>query len=208
MMRGPFRFDVERHRYTVGGVEVPAVGTIVRWARVNAHDGPWMREEHRERGKAIHAASLALDIGAEDADTLLRRLPDAWRPYLQAYVNFRGTGKVFKWRRMEQPYVNRSLGFAGTPDRVGSMNGYAAILEIKTGHETDWHGLQTAGQDILLHRDWHLRRYRRFVVYLHREGTFKLREHVDSGDYLRFLDALHRFHDALRRERASLGDSA
>jgi hypothetical protein len=91
---------------------------------------------------------------------------------------------------LEEPRGHAALGFAGTPDRVGTLNGRPTILEIKTGTEAGWHGLQTAAQDVLLHRTYG--RYQRKALYLGADGRPRLRSHADSGDYLRFFDALER----------------
>jgi hypothetical protein len=185
---GDFRFHASAHVYTVGKVMVPAVGTITKLARTTT-DGPWMKDEHRDRGRAVHAATLAVDLG-DSCQSVLARLEPDWRPFLFAYCEFR-KGIALRWRQLEEPAVHRELMFAGTPDRVGTINDYPALLEIKTGHATDWHGIQTAGQEILLASG----ALRRYVVYLTSDGKFKLREHINTGDYLKFLTALQSYHE-------------
>jgi hypothetical protein len=193
-LHGDFRFSAETHIYTVGGVIVPAVSTIVQHAHRAAggsSGGPWFTDEHRERGKAVHAATLALDQSSLEYDDLLKWLKPAWQPFFFAYFEFRKHCRC-QWALMEQARVHRALKFAGTPDRVGTLNDWPAILELKTGSPAPWHGVQTAGQDILMGS----RGRRRYVVYLTSDGRYKLREHTDSGDYLKFLSALQAFHDA------------
>lgn len=175
----------------VGDTEVPAIGTIVKWAR-DTTDGPWMKAEHRDRGRAVHAATLAIDLG-DSAQAVMARMPEEWRPFLFAYCEFRQT-VAMRWTQIEQPLVHRDLYFAGTPDRVGTMNDVPTLLEIKTGHATTWHAIQTAGQDILI--DPHQNIRRRYVVYLTADGKHRLRRHMDTGDYLKFLSALQRYHEA------------
>jgi hypothetical protein len=191
-LKGDFRFDAERHIYTVGTTEVPAVSTIVKAAHLangGQAGGPWFTQEHRDRGKAVHAATLALDLGSADLSALLVWLKPAWQPFLFAYAEFRKSCRC-KWTQMEQPRVHRRLKFAGTPDRVGTLNDWPALLELKTGSPAPWHGIQTAGQDTLMPS----RGRRRYVVYLSSDGRYKLREHTDSGDYLKFLAALQAYH--------------
>lgn len=190
-LRGRFRFDSMWHTYTVGTRVVPSVGTIVEWA-ADKSKGPWLRDEYLIRGKAVHRAAMRYDLG-ESADEVMADLALDHRGFFSAYVDFASSVKVV-WQQVEQPRVHRTLCFAGTPDRLGFFNGYPALLELKTGHAAPWHPIQTAGQDILTQREFG--RVRRYVVYLSRSGRFKLREHTDAGDYLRFLDALQRYHAA------------
>lgn len=189
-LRGAFRFTRDTHTYTVAQTPVPAVGVITRWAH-GAPPNPFLTEASRARGTAVHAATLALDLGGA-ASQILEALDPACQPFFAAYCAFR-LGCQLKWYMLEQPAVHRRLRYAGTPDRVGILNYTAAILEIKTGEVYPWHGIQTAGQDLLVTRRG---KRRRFVVYLRADGTFRLREHTDPGDYLKFLDALARYHAA------------
>lgn len=202
-MAATFRFSSADHTYRLGDRVVPAISTIVRW--VHDASGPWLTEESRARGKAVHAATLELDLGAATADVLQARLAPEWRAFFYAYVQFRESCAC-RWQQLEQPAVHRRLLFAGTPDRVGTVNDFPALLELKTGTPAAWHPLQTAGQDILLGRRHGA--LRRFVVYLRSDGTFRLQRHEDPVDYLRFFAALQSYHDAhggnrpLRSERA------
>lgn len=181
MLRGAFRFHASSHTYIVGDTVVPGITAILQ-ASGRVVGAPWFEETHRERGKAVHAAALALDFGDEPAP-----LPADWQPYLDAYVKFREAVKP-RWREMEFPRVERHLGFAGTPDRVGEVNGYPCVLEIKTGEAAAWHALQTAGQDLLLGK---VGTRRRLAVYLSKLGRYALREHTAALDYTRFLQALN-----------------
>lgn len=179
-----FRFDSATHSYWLDDQRVPAISTVLRAAQSG---GPWFTPEHRERGSAVHAATLAFDLGAMTGVEALSSIRPEWQPYLRGYLDFR-TAIAARWARLEQPHVHRLLRFAGTPDRVGWIGGRPAILEIKTGSFADWHGMQTAAQDILLHRKWGT--INRYVVYLLDTGEYKLRPNQDSGDYLRFIQAL------------------
>lgn len=185
-----FRFDATTHVYWQGTRQLPAISTILR----AQHDrGPWFTAEHLARGTAVHAATLAFDLGSSSVQFLTAQLPGEWRGFFTAYVEFRQQA-VCRWAALEQPRMHRKYRFAGTPDRVGWINGQLAILEIKTGSPADWHALQTAAQDVLIEKPdrWGVRR--RFAVYLAADGRFKLRSHPSAADYLKFFQTLQDFH--------------
>jgi hypothetical protein len=188
MLRGPFRFDRTTHRYSVGRRAVPGITSVIRAA--GHSDYEWVTAEAMRRGTAVHAATLAHDLGDDPL------LPPEWQPYLWAYLEFRRAVRCV-WSELEQPRVERALGFAGTPDRVGIVSGRPALLELKTaasGQAVPWHGIQTAAQDMLLGGVRGQRQ--RLVVYLMPDGRFRLREHTDPRDYLQFLEALRGYEQA------------
>lgn len=181
---GPFVYRHDEHRYTVCGEDVPAISTLLREAGHCSAVGPWLQPKHRERGRQVHAACLALDLGVRPD------LPDEHLGYLDAYRKFAATLRPKPtWDHMEEPLVERRLGYAGTPDRVGFMRG-RAVLEIKTGGRDRWHGVQLAAQDILCGGP----RRRRVAVYLSKTGQFTLHEYEDAADYVAFLEAVDEYH--------------
>lgn len=185
MLRGQFRFETATHRYFVGDRPVPAITTVLR---VGGHtkDGPWFKPEHRERGRLVHAACLVRDLGTPPS------IPSKYSPYYDGWDAFMREVRP-RWRELEQPRVNRRMAYAGTPDRVGFVNGYESIVEIKTGRAARWHAYQTAGQDLLVGGPMATRR-RRLVVYLPGDGTYFMREHASANDYIEFLTALRETH--------------
>lgn len=193
MLTGPFRFDTERHEYTVGGIVVPGIHTVLKAGGLEP-EGTFYTAEHRERGKAVHLATLMHDLG----DTSIE-LPDEWRPYFDAYLKFRAE-VACKWRRLEHPKVHRRLRYATIIDREGLMSGRPAICEIKTGYPAPFHGPQLAGADMLLGRTLGARR--RMAVYLRSDRTYKLQEYTEAADYHRFLQSVRTYwveRDALLR---------
>jgi hypothetical protein len=183
--RDAFRFDAGAHVYRLGAHVVPAISAILRGAGYS-RDAPWLLDEHKERGHAVHLACLAYDLGDEPA------VAPEWKGYVDAWIAFSRAMRPM-WRQLEQPRVSRTLWFAGTPDRVGLVSGRPSVLEIKAGAECDWHQIQTAAQDILT-REAGRPRQRRLVVYLTPEGRYRLREHDDPRDELHFLWALRQQH--------------
>ena len=180
-----FRFKADTHTYFVGTRPVPAITTVLR-ASGRVKEGPWFKPEHRERGKAVHLATLYFDLG-------LKQLVDPrWEGYFEGYVKFARETRP-RWRELEQPRLHRKLGYAGTPDRIGFVIHGDAIVEIKTGGVSDWHAIQTAAQDILIGGPAPGRR--RLALYLPGDGEYFLREHKHSTDYLKFFTDLQKVHD-------------
>lgn len=182
-LTGDFTFSRATHEYRVGATVVPSVTGIVRGGGLYA--AKWFKPEYLERGTAVHEATMHYDLTKERPD-----LPPEWRPYFDAYADFT-TSVSCQWSLIEQPRVHRQRQFAGTIDRYGMVNGMASIVEIKTGYPAPWHGVQLAGQDLLLDKARHVRQ--RLVVYLRNTGKYRLRECDDPGDYLTFLSSLHRY---------------
>jgi hypothetical protein len=182
VLRGPFRFDTAAHAYAVGRVAVPGIHAVLLACGVEPTGARYYTPEARERGKAVHAATLLHDMGETSV-----RLPDAWAPFFDAYRLFRREAPC-RWRRMEHPRVHRRLGYATIIDRWGQVSGRPAVVEIKTGGPAPFHGPQLAGADLLLGPARGLRR--RLAVYLRADGSYKLVEYDTAADYHRFLGAV------------------
>lgn len=123
----PLTFDEKRHVYTLDGVELPSVTTITRFCAVDyVSSRPWLADSAARRGTAIHEACALIDYGEEPE-------PDPEIDgYLKAYRRFLADFSP-AWDRIECPAASLDLGFAGTPDRVGSIDGEPAVLDIKSG---------------------------------------------------------------------------
>lgn len=184
MLTGPFRFDTAAHSYSVGGVSVPGIHACLRAGGLE-QGAPGFTQEHRDRGKAVHLATLRHDLGE-----IVPPLPETWQPFFDAYLLFRSE-VACRWRKLEHPKVHRQLRYATIIDREGFVSGLPAVVELKTGGAAAFHGPQTAGADLLLSRTIGLRR--RLVVYLRKDGSYRLREYADAADYHRFITCVHAY---------------
>jgi hypothetical protein len=183
-----FTFDKGTHVYRHGRRVLPGITSVIRWA--GHSDDEWCTRDALARGSAVHAATLALDLGDEPV------LPAAWAGYLDAYRAFRQALRC-EWRELEHPRYSLPLGFAGTPDRAGSVSRREAVVELKTaqsGARVAWHGYQLAAQDLLLGGVRGMRQ--RLAVYLLPDGRFKVLEYDGPADYLHFLEALSDYNRA------------
>ena len=130
------------------GVFVPSVTTILecypkdaafyQWLKNNGQDSDQLRDKAAERGTAVHALTEAYDNGSE-----VSLLNDDGRPgwklgewaMFERYVEF---SKRFNPRihMNEQNYVSAELGYAGTIDRVISIDdglkSRSLLVDIKT----------------------------------------------------------------------------
>ena len=166
-------FDPERHAYILDGRVIPSVTQILTAEGII--NGQWYTEDGRRRGGHVHLALRYLDEGRLDEDSVT----DEVRPYLEAWGRFLSeTG--FICLQIEQPFADRNLGFAGTPDRVGWMDGdkTLSIIDIKTGAPEPWHALQTAAYAVGLGK----RTARRWSVYLRPNGAYRLVQHRHLDD--------------------------
>jgi hypothetical protein len=175
-----FRFDHDTHTYTVDGQEVPHITGLLEASGLT--DTRWFRDEHSDRGRAVHRLTADYDLGAL---TITETQPDTpYRGYLLAYRKaIQVMHPVFD--AIEEPSVHPGFRFGGRPDRRGQMYGLQGILEIKTGVPDPSHDIQTALQAILVEpivkvpADAQIR----VCLYLQRTGTFKLIEHRRRYDF-------------------------
>lgn len=128
------QFDEATHTYTLDGVELPSVTHIIRYLAVDKANNadPNMALIARERGSAVHEATVMYDYSGEIPDDF----PAEYAPYLEAYVQFVRDYKP-GWELIEHQMGNKTLGFAGTLDRFGLIDGEYAILDIKTSYKVD-----------------------------------------------------------------------
>lgn len=183
-MTDVLRFDPATHRYTLGARVLVSVtqaieeAGLVDWSRIE----PETLLYAQRRGSGVHLACQFWDEGDLDETTLEPVLV----PYLGAYRAFRDTG-VFTLdpASIEVPLASPTLGCAGTPDRVGWVDGDRAVLDLKATYGlAPVTGIQLAGYALLTGA------VRRFGLQLRPDGTYRLREFRDPGDTRVFLGAL------------------
>lgn len=124
-------FDEATHTYTLCGIRLPSVTEITRFCAYDyKSDRPWLAEAAASRGTAVHEACALIDYGEEPEET-----PEI-AGYLKAYRRFLADYKP-EWKLIEHPIGSILLGYAGTLDRFGTIDGAPAILDIKTGQLHD-----------------------------------------------------------------------
>lgn len=183
-------YDPLSHRYYYGDVEWPGVTRIL--IETGHIDTMWYREGAAERGRKVHKLCEDYDrrrgqfTEPVDADRFLATCDPDLANELLAYMNFVAEYKPV-YDGIEQPSFtdpSDAHPFGGCPDRsCAFLVRGPATLEIKTGAEADWHGVQLAGYQRLKPRG------ARYVVYLGRSGNFKFRPATNPDDHREFEQA-------------------
>lgn len=124
MMR--IKFDAPTHRYQINGKDVPSVTQVLGMANLYAFIDKQLLAKAARFGTAVHKATELYDAGTLDYNSLDAALV----PYLEGWRKFL-TDTQFQIINSEE-IVGSSLGYAGTYDRIGLLNGKLTLLDIKT----------------------------------------------------------------------------
>jgi hypothetical protein len=165
-----FHLDEETHTYYLRKVKLPGITSILESVNIiKADEYRWAKQEHLDRGTAVHRCTHYHDEGTLDWNTV----KDEWIGYINAWIQFKKDWK-FRPEMIEVPLYDPVYGFAGTMDREGPiLENDRAIVEIKTGPIPHWAKEQTAGQEVLLNAwDRVPVKRRRFAVKLNSDGTY------------------------------------
>lgn len=194
-MGDSLQFDPVGHVYRLGGNVLPSVteimrsGGLVDFSRVP----PETLRLAQERGTAVHTACHLYDQGKLDWSSLD---PVVW-PYIEGWMKF--LDQTSFYGRLAETPVHSNIGFAGTFDRLGEINGRSVILDIKTseiiGKATGAQlaaYLQACGECGHLTRP--IKKYERFAVHLYDNGTYELEPYTNPQDWPVFQACLQIYH--------------
>lgn len=156
---------------TPSGAFVPSVTTILEaypkgaqffeWIKKHGEDSDTIRDEAGRRGSVVHEATEVLDLGGK-----LELMTDDGAPkyklsewaMISHYVEFRQAHPA-KIHAVETKLAVDDLGYAGTLDRVMTLDGVTYIVDIKTsGSIWPSYWLQQAAYQKLLHESGVARR--------------------------------------------------
>jgi len=169
----------ENHEYVEDGKSYPSVTQILK--RCGLIDTTWFSNESAQRGTYIHEV-LALIDG--NTPLMVIDIPVDIEGYVDAYLKFKKEVD-FKIQDIEKHHINKEMGFAGTPDRTGNLNGSEVIIDIKTGVKQKWHGVQLSGYKVLIDGNRLL-----YGLYLGKNGKYKLEQYNDRDYRNIFMCAL------------------
>ncbi|HEU4401902.1 MAG TPA: PD-(D/E)XK nuclease family protein [Candidatus Polarisedimenticolia bacterium] len=164
-------FDEAAHAYTRQGIPLPSVTQVLKAEGVI--DDSFYPPGAAARGTAVHRLCARLDEGAlwpEDVNAET----DEVLAYFAGYEAFRRETDFAPL--LVEHRLAYGMDYAGTLDRVGTLNGRTVLFDIKTGGLPRWGGLQTAAYLLALATEKHsfeLPRDR-FIIQLTREGRYKL----------------------------------
>lgn len=173
-------FDPEAHVYRLDGRLVPGVTRVLQ--DEGLVDASHFTEYSRDRGTKAHRAIElydAEDLAEEDLDPVLR-------PYLEAWRRFKAEAGV-TIEASEVRLSSETYRFAGTIDKIGSVGGNPAIIDIKTAARVEsWWAIQLAGYHILVNEPAR----KRYAVQLGADGGYRLHQFKERSDREVFLAAL------------------
>ena len=124
-------FYDDGHRYELDGEAIPSVSEILRFLSKEVYSdvNQYRMDAAADRGTRVHKQLELLDkLGECEADA-------ETEPFIRAYIQFR-KDHACEWTGIEKSCYNAELGFAGTMDRIGTMDGEPVILDIKAQSTT------------------------------------------------------------------------
>jgi len=189
-MNHALRFDEATHTYWLGDESLPSVTRIIEAAGlVELHGSAEQLDYARDRGTALHMATELDDRGELDEDSVA----DDIRGHLAAWRRFRAESGI-RIDAIECRLYHPRLRYAGTIDRIGTLQRRRAIIDIKTGAERRATGVQLAAYEAMAkHAGLCASGTRRYGCYLSDDGNYKLVPYTDTRDLLAFCAALSIF---------------
>jgi hypothetical protein len=170
-------FEPEAHEYRVNGKRY--ISTTQALQAAGLIDYANLPPFYAERGSAVHLACEYDVKGTLDEANLDSQIA----PYLKADREFRRLSGIVI-HEQEKRFVSEVFGYAGTIDRIVTLNGRRGVLDLKAGHPAPWHGLQLASYVLGEGGPEGFDSLARWNLYLREDGTFKLVEHSEPGDFL------------------------
>ena len=135
-------FDKAEHQYSIlheREILIPSVTQLLKWG--NIIDYSFMNPVHAEIGTEIHTMTELIDEGI---------YPDIAEgkvhASMMAYEKFLVEQDVV-WEESETMIFSEARFYAGTRDRLGTINGTRMVVDIKSGSKVRWHALQLVGYD-------------------------------------------------------------
>lgn len=180
-------FIEDSHTYLLAGRRVPSVTEVLSLVESYANVPQDVLEAAARFGRHVHQACDMYDRGELD----MTMLDPALAPCVKAYADFlRSSGAVVI--ASEQPVVHEELGYAGTPDKVVVMNGRVSVPDIKCTAVVPYTvGAQTAAYAKAYKQMHGGAEPSRFCLHLRHDGTWRLIQRKDMGDWSDFVSCLN-----------------
>ena len=161
------QFNEERHEYTLGGVVLPSVTTII--SAVGLYDFDHVSAETlriaAERGTIVHTCIELYELGELDESSIDPELAG----YFESYLKMKEAGLLpERPSAIEKRIYSEKYKYAGTLDQMFADDW---INDIKTGLPGAEHGLQLSAYWLALHENITDKPRRLTGTYLHRDGS-------------------------------------
>ena len=185
-----FEFDHIAHRYTLNGIVLPSVTTILRGLDDFSGVPARVLERARDRGTRVHSACGLDVLGVLDENTV----DDEVAPYLAQFRRFlRESG--FQPTLTECRVYDETLWYAGTLDLFGDLPGCMDVqIDIKSGAIPRSVGPQTAAYSNGLYKRAGIMTRKRFALKLE-GGKYSLIQLDRSDDFGAFCQELKQFNE-------------
>lgn len=191
-MSAVLQFDEAAHRYTLDGVELPSVTTVLGDV-MHEYDGiaADVLRHAQERGTAVHKACELHDLENLDYESVSPIV----LPYLEGYIKFLGETQ-FQHHAIEQKVVSRKYGYAGTLDRIGTLAKAKrrCQIDLKSAVSVSKSvGPQTAAYDQAAREDGLIEPKEivdRYALQLRADGGYRLLPCKSPADFSVFVSAL------------------
>lgn len=179
-------FEPDSHTYSVSGMVLPSVTQVLQPLQDFRFVDDATLRAAASFGTAVHRVCELYDQDDLVMDSVDRPLV----PYLEAWCRFLSETRA-KVLQVEQRYHHRSLGYAGTLDRLLEIDGARVLADIKSvSRLSAVVGVQLAAYATLLENNTEHKEVKRAAVQLCPDGTYRLRFYEESMDWPTFLSLL------------------
>lgn len=177
-------FDAAKHEYRDGGKVIPSVTQILQPLSNFDFVDPDVLAAAQDFGTAVHLACELDDNGTLDESALDPEL----LPYLLGWRKFM-TEHHCKWEATELKVYHHAMGYAGTLDRVGLVDGDRSMVDIKSGTRLfPSTGPQTAAY-AQAYAPLSARSFKRYAVRLFPNG-YELKQYTSPTDWATFASLI------------------
>ena len=138
-----------------------------------------MRGHYMDRGSKVHRATELFD--EEDLD--FNSLDPVLKEYVKGYIKFRlDFGERYHIVGSEIIVRHPVQRYAGTFDRLCTIDGELSILDIKSGGLQPWTALQLQAYLMAHESEGGQKVKARYALQLTKEGAYKLQKYDDPSD--------------------------
>lgn len=187
-MEDILRFDEARHLYTLNDIPMNGVSSILKRAGLVDLSGipAEVLERARQFGSVVHKVCELYDKKTLDISTVAEPI----FPYLEAWQAFIKDLSV-EIQEIEMPVYSKRFWYAGTPDRIATMNGKPTILDLKSSSSIyPSMRLQLAAYQVAYEELKGGKIKQRVIVQLMKDGKYKLEPCADESDRDVFICAV------------------
>jgi len=135
-------YNPDNHEYSIQydperKIVVPSVTQLLEYGHLV--DNSFIAPHYAEDGTEIHTMTELMDQGMYEPSLCVDRVHAAMVGYEQFLLDH-----DVVWELTEQKVFHNELFYAGTFDRLGTVDGSPFLVDIKSGQKYRWHAVQVA----------------------------------------------------------------